>query len=191
VNLQLCGRELKATLAFLAVYALLAAGLPFAENTRSAAILPSALLAVTLALLSAIDLNQYRLPDLLTLPLALTGLLVSPWTSSAPLWWHAVSALIGFGVLVALAAAYETVRRRPGLGLGDAKLLAASGAWLGAEKLPDVLLWSAGAALIAVLAGAMRGKHYAPGEAIPFGPYLAFGTWVVWLYGPASSVSIP
>lgn len=191
MNLQLRGRELRATLAFLAVYALLAAGLPFAQSTRSAAILPSALLAVTLALLSAIDLNQYRLPDVLTLPLAVSGLLVSPWTSSAPLWWHAVSAVIGFGVLVALAAAYEKVRRRPGLGLGDAKLLAASGAWLGAEKLPDVLLWSAGAALIAVLAGAMRGKHYAPGDAIPFGPYLAFGTWVVWLYGPASSVSIP
>jgi leader peptidase (prepilin peptidase)/N-methyltransferase len=149
------------------------------------------LLAVTLALLSAIDLNQYRLPDVLTLPLAVAGLLVSPWTSSAPLWWHAVSAGIGFGVLVALAAAYEKVRRRPGLGLGDAKLLAASGAWLGAEKLPDVLLWSAGAALVAVLGGMLRGKRYARGDAIPFGPYLAFGTWVVWLYGPASSVSIP
>ncbi len=66
------------------------------------------------------------------------------------------------------------MRGRVGLGLGDAKLLAAGGAWLGVALLPDVLLVSALAGLCWAV-GRRRSR-------IAFGPFLAGGIWVVWLY---------
>jgi leader peptidase (prepilin peptidase)/N-methyltransferase len=70
------------------------------------------------------------------------------------------------------------------MGLGDAKLLAASGAWLGAEGLPGVLLWASGSALVGILIARWRGETLSASTRVPFGPFLAFGTWLVWVYGP-------
>ena len=70
------------------------------------------------------------------------------------------------------------------MGLGDAKLLAASGAWLGAGALPTVLLWATGSALVCVLVASRRNPALTGASRLPFGPFLAFGIWLVWLYGP-------
>jgi leader peptidase (prepilin peptidase)/N-methyltransferase len=78
------------------------------------------------------------------------------------------------------------LRGREGLGGGDAKLLAASGAWLGATTLPQVVLLAALSALAAAaclrLAGIRLGVH----SALPFGPFLALATWALWLFSPIS-----
>src|SRR5262245_48622470 len=141
------GRHLVgATLAFLVLFAAIAAPTLW----QASAIRPvplSALLAIALAALSAIDLRHYRLPAAITLPLLAAGVVFSAWTGMQPLWWSALSALIGFALLAGVALAYRHVRGRPGLGLGDAKLLAAAGAWTGAQTLPTVLLWGTGLAL--------------------------------------------
>jgi leader peptidase (prepilin peptidase)/N-methyltransferase len=68
--------------------------------------------------------------------------------------------------------------------MGDAKLFAASGAWLGAQALPTVLLWACVTALGVVLLAHVRGRRIAATTAIPFGSFLAFGTWLVWCLGP-------
>jgi leader peptidase (prepilin peptidase)/N-methyltransferase len=144
----------------------------------------SILLAAILAACSATDVHSWRLPDILTLPLAALGLLVSAATGAAPLWWSAASAALGFLALAGLAWGYQRVRGRPGLGLGDAKLLAAAGAWLGAGALATVLLWATGAALVCVLLAHRSGAGVTGASRLPFGPFLAFGIWLVWLYGP-------
>ena len=143
----------------------------------------SFLLAATLAACSAIDVYFYRLPDALTLPLAAGGVLVSAATGLSPPWWSAVSAGLGFLLLAGVAYGYRYLRGRAGLGLGDAKLLAASGAWLGAGALPTVLLWATGSALVCVLVASRRNAALTGASRLPFGPFLAFGTWLVWLYG--------
>jgi leader peptidase (prepilin peptidase)/N-methyltransferase len=178
------GQLAAATAAFAALYALLSVPVLWWQQVSAAGLLASAVLALSLAALSAIDLRDYRLPDVLTLPLAGAGLLASSWVSDAPLWWHAVSAVVGFALLAGVAEAYRYVRGREGLGLGDAKLLAASGAWLGAEALPAVLLWACGSAIVGLLIAGWRAQALSSQTRIPFGPFLAFGTWVVWLYGP-------
>jgi leader peptidase (prepilin peptidase) / N-methyltransferase len=141
-------------------------------------------LAPTLAALSAIDLQQHRLPDLLTGPLTVVGLLASAWMGVQPPWWPVFSAALGFGLLAGLAYAYRALRGRTGMGLGDAKLLAAAGAWVGAEGLPAVLLWATGPALLCVLLAYWRGQTMSATTRLPFGPFLAIATWLVWLYGP-------
>ena len=173
-----------ATAAFLALYALLAAPFLIQEGFEPEGLLLSTLLAIFLASLSAIDLRDYRLPDALTLPLTALGLIATPLVLQASPWWQAASAAVGFALLAAAAVLYAKLRGEPGLGLGDAKLLAASGAWLGAEALPSVLLWACGSAIIGLLLRGWRSGSLSGKTRVPFGPFLAFGTWLVWLYGP-------
>ena len=181
------GLPLKASAAFLGLYALLAAPFALQEGFELEAVLLSSLLALALALLSAIDLAEYRLPDALTLPLTALGLAATPLLQEASLWWQAASALIGFAVLAGAAFAYARLRGRAGLGMGDAKLLAAAGAWLGAQALPSVLLLACGAALVGLLIRGWRTGSLSATSRVPFGPFLAFGIWLVWLYGPLLS----
>jgi leader peptidase (prepilin peptidase)/N-methyltransferase len=178
------GLPLKATAAFLGLYALLAAPFALQEGFEVEGVLLSSVLALTLATLSAIDLHAYRLPDALTLPLTALGLAATPLVMEASLWWQAASALLGFAVLAAVAFAYAKLRGRPGLGLGDAKLLAAAGAWLGMQALPSVLLLACGSALLGLLIRGWRTGSLSATSRVPFGPFLAFGIWLVWLYGP-------
>ena len=69
---------LPAAAAFLALYALLAAPFLWQEGFEPELLLLSTILALFLAALSAIDLREYRLPDVLTLPLAALGLIATP-----------------------------------------------------------------------------------------------------------------
>jgi leader peptidase (prepilin peptidase) / N-methyltransferase len=131
-----------------------------------------------------IDARHWLLPDLLTLPLILGGLAVSAIFDPEQLTGRALGAALGYLSLLAIAALYRVLRGREGLGRGDAKLLAASGAWVGALALPQVILLAALSALAAAgslrLAGIRLGAH----SALPFGPFLALATWLVWLFGP-------
>ena len=147
-------------------------------------LLSSVVLGLGLSALSVADVHAFRLPDALTLPLAGMGLLVAWLMGRGPLWWRSLSAGAGFLFLYAVERAYHRLRGRDGLGRGDAKLFAASGAWLGAEGLATVLLWACGIALVTVLLAACFGHWLTRTTRLPFGPFLAFGTWLVWFYGP-------
>jgi leader peptidase (prepilin peptidase)/N-methyltransferase len=67
----------------------------------------------------------------------------------------------------------EAVRNRAGIGLGDAKLFAAAGAWLGLAALPSVMLWTCGVALVAVSAAHLLKRPLDASSRIPFGPFLS------------------
>lgn len=130
------------------------------------------------------DLRSWILPDVLTLPLIIAGLAAALVFDPDQLTQRALGAALGYLSLAAVAAVYRALRGREGLGGGDAKLLAASGAWLGAAGLPEVILMAALSALAIAalmrLAGNRLGRH----SAMPFGPFLALATWVLWLLGP-------
>jgi len=143
------------------------------------------LLGWWLLALGWIDLRSWLLPDVLTLPLIIVGLAVTVALDPDRLTQHAAGAALGYLGLAAIAALYRAARGREGLGGGDAKLLAASGAWLGTAALPPVILLAALSALAAAgclrLAGIRLGRY----SALPFGPFLAFSTWAFWLSGTA------
>jgi len=138
----------------------------------------------TLLALAAIDFRHYLLPDVLTLPLIPAGLAVAYALDPALLQEHALGAVIGFGAFAVIGWAYRRLRGRHGLGLGDAKLLAAAGAWLGWPALPGVVVIAAGLALALALAGALAGAKLAWTGKLAFGPHLALAFWLVWLFGP-------
>ena len=137
-----------------------------------------------------IDLDRLWLPEPLCRIGLLLGLAVTAVigfeqgsdTGRELLFHHLVAAgvaLVGFESVSALA---HKAIGRPALGLGDAKLAALLGAWLGLTGLglTVILAVFAGAVLGSVgrLSG-LLGKH----QPFPFGPFLAAGGAAVWLLG--------
>lgn len=141
-------------------------------------------LGLVLAVLSAIDIETQRLPDMMTLPLIAAGMALPVLIDRDAIWWHASGAVLGYLVVWSVGRVYTAMRGRPGIGLGDAKLLAAAGAWLGPAGLPSVLLVATFGALAGIGVARWRGAKISARSAIPFGPFLALGFWAIWLYGP-------
>jgi leader peptidase (prepilin peptidase)/N-methyltransferase len=140
------------------------------------------LLGWWLLTLGWIDLRYWLLPDALTLPLVIVGLGVAAAFDAEQLFDRAMGAALGYSSLFAIAMFYRRLRGREGLGLGDAKLLAASGAWVGATALPMVILAAALSALTAAGCLRLRGVRIGAQSPLPFGPFLALATWALWLW---------
>ena len=131
--------------------------------------------------LAWIDWRHFRLPDVLTLPLLLAGLGVAAWQDPPSVPEHAMAAAVGYALFRLVDVAYRRLRGRAGLGEGDAKLMAALGAWLGLQGSAHTLLVAAVLGLAFGLARLPTGRQTAS-AAIPFGPFLAVAGWVTWLY---------
>lgn len=129
--------------------------------------------------LSGIDWRMQILPDRLVLPLGMIGLTANGFGIFTTPSDAIFGAVAGFGVLWLVNVIYKLLRGHDGMGLGDAKLFAAIGAYLGAWQLPLVLLI---AALMGVVVGVIHSiKHGRTPFA--FGPYLAIGAVVALLFG--------
>jgi leader peptidase (prepilin peptidase)/N-methyltransferase len=137
----------------------------------------------TLLALAWIDWQHMRLPDALTLPLLLAGLAATALIEPEELTDHALGAALGWACLRGVGAAYQRLRGYRGLGEGDAKLLAAGGAWLGWQALPSVLLLAALGGLSYAVVQRLRGDTVGWTSRIAFGPWLALGIWLMRLYG--------
>lgn len=148
---------------------------------------PGPLLATRLILvciliaLFGIDLEHQILPNVITLPGIAIGVLLS--LIAPPGWKDAlVGVLLGGGVLYAIAGAYYLWRREEGMGMGDVKMLAMIGAFLGWKAVLVTLVLSsfAGAIIGVALMAAQRGTMK---FALPFGTFLAIGAIVSMFVG--------
>lgn len=152
---------------------------------------PAAVFAATcimgwlLLALAAIDIRTRRLPDMLNLALALCGIAVTAMIDANLVVEHLAAAAIGYGALVAVEIGYRRLRGRDGIGRGDSKLLGAIGAWVGLQGLAACLFVAAASAIVFLLvASRVRGTEIRGDMAIAFGPFLALGGWLTWVYGP-------
>ncbi len=146
----------------------------------------SAALGLVLILLAEIDRRTMLLPDVITYPLIAAGLATTWVLMPERMAAHIIGAIAGFAAFAIIARAYKMLRGRDGLGLGDAKLMAAAGAWLGWLALPGVVVMGAVAALVFAVSARFSGRAIDAGQAIPFGPFLGLGIWISWLYGPVT-----
>jgi leader peptidase (prepilin peptidase) / N-methyltransferase len=153
-------------------------------QTSGWVIVASCIFGWILLLLAVIDWRVQLLPDVITLPLLLAGLVAAAFLASDPFVNHLVGALAGFAAFAFIAFAYRVLRGRDGLGLGDAKLLAGIGAWISWTGLPAVVLWGSVLGLLFTLARGVAGHRLRLSDRLPFGAFLAAGGWLVWLYGP-------
>lgn len=147
-------------------------------------IVSSAVLYAILVTASAIDVATFRLPNALTMPLLAVGLGLAAVESRDAFVLRALAAALGYGLFYSINRAYRQLKGRDGLGLGDAKLLAAAAAWVGLDGLASVLLLASLAGLLAAFALHLLRRDVRATTPLPFGPFIAFGTWIVWLFGP-------
>ena len=131
--------------------------------------------------LALLDIRHFWLPDRLTLPLALLGLLAGFIGLSPPLLARIIGGAIGYAVFAAIRYGYRVLRGREGMGGGDAKLFGAIGLWLGWAMLPIVLLCASLLGLAFALALVAGGRAMPRNARLPFGPFLAAAAWGCWL----------
>lgn len=156
----------------------------FAGLSSLGTYLPPARLSVNLVFIAVlialafIDLDTFRLPDALTLPLLGLGTASAFFISGGPTLGESIfSALGAGGVFLVIALAYPQ-----GMGLGDVKLVAAMGAFLGFPAIfLAIFAGSLAGSLVGIFLLATRQKRFR--QQIPFGPYLAFGAIFTLLWG--------
>ena len=131
-------------------------------------------LILVLLYLAYFDLRTFRLPNIITLPLIFTGPLFNGLTKQSFTSFQdsIIGATLGYTGLWLLNSLYRALKKQNGIGMGDAKLLAALGAWLGWQPLPGILLMASLTGLIGGVIWLLWNKqnHRA---AFPFGPFLA------------------
>lgn len=135
-----------------------------------------------LVVITFIDLDHQIIPDVISLPGIGVGFCCSfllPWLT----WQDSFfGILLGGGSLYAVAAGYELLTKKQGMGGGDIKLLAMLGAFLGWKAvLPIIFLSSLAGTLVGVPLMLFKGEN---GRlAIPFGPFLALASIVYLFWG--------
>ncbi len=138
--------------------------------------------------LTLIDLDTYLLPDDITLPLVWLGLIANSFglfTSLSSSLWGAV---FGYLSLWSVYKLFKLITGKEGMGYGDFKLLAALGAWMGWQVLPQIILLSSlVGAVIGISLMIIKGRD--KNIPIPFGPYLAIAGWIAFVWGEQINAS--
>lgn len=132
--------------------------------------------------LTMIDIDRQLLPDDLTLPLLWLGLAVNSMGWLTDLESAVFGAMGGYLTLWCVYWGFKLLTGKEGMGYGDFKLLAALGAWLGWQALPQIILLSS---LVGAVVGSSMMLLRGQGRdmPIPFGPYLASAGFLALLWG--------
>ena len=146
----------------------------------------SVALVTVLAAVCAIDARFGIIPDTLVIVLAVFGIAAVWLLDPDEIVYRLVDVVIVAVAIVAFRSIYRWVRGYDGLGLGDVKFLAAATVWIGLRSLPALLLIAVVSAL--PCAFLLRSVRYEVDgrRAIPFGPHLAVGLWLAWVFDPMS-----
>lgn len=151
-------------------------------------LLVSGIFYLNLFALTLYDLRYFRLPNLLTATLAIVGAVFVWLNPQYSFVDHLIGAAIGLLLFPTLNWFYRRYRRRDGIGLGDAKLLAGLGLWLGWQALPPLLLMASISGLIFAfvkyLSGPKESKSDSLAQPLPFGAFLCLAGWLIWLFFP-------
>jgi leader peptidase (prepilin peptidase)/N-methyltransferase len=138
-------------------------------------------LTALLIALFGTDLETQRLPNVLTYPGIVVGLVFSVWVPPGVLAC-AMGAALGAAVLLAIRWGWKRATGVDGMGLGDVKMLAMIGAFLGWRQILVVLFLASltGAIIGLVLAGV---RHKSLQTRLPFGTFLAVAAFIASLVG--------
>ena len=137
------------------------------------------ILAIFFIIIFFIDLKYFIIPDSLTFPLMIIGFVKSfdpnLNTSIFPNYLNSlIGGIFGYLIIWLIIYFYKRIRRKEGMGLGDAKLLAAIGFWFGWVSVPFIIFISSAVALILTIPSLINQTRKMSSK-IPFGPYIIVG----------------
>ncbi len=136
------------------------------------------ILSVGFIIIFFIDLKHSIIPNSLTFPLMILGFIKSFDPNLNSLFPNYVNSLIGglfgYGIIWSIIFFYKQVRKKEGMGFGDAKLLCVIGFWFGWIAIPFVIFISSIVALFSVIPSLIK-KSKNMSSQIPFGPFIILG----------------
>ena len=127
--------------------------------------------------LAVIDLQRGWLPDSLTMTLLWLGLICNSFSLFVSPVQAILGATLGYLLLRLVFITFRWITGKPGMGQGDFKFFAATGAWLGAYALSSTLLIAALGGILYVLI-LIYLSQWKSGTPIPFGPWLGLSLWL-------------
>jgi leader peptidase (prepilin peptidase)/N-methyltransferase len=136
----------------------------------------------SLTLVSFIDLPHRIIPDVISLPGIVIGLVISFLHPQMSIKDSLIGVLLGGGSLYLVASVYHVVTKREGMGGGDVKLLAMIGAFIGWKGVLFTILCSSfvGSVVgVSLMVMSSADSKYA----VPFGPFLSLGAMIYVLIG--------
>ena len=143
------------------------------------------ILALLFIIIFFIDLKHFIIPNTLTFPLMMLGFIKSFIPNLDEIFPNYIDSLIGglfgYGIIWSIIFFYKQVRKKDGMGLGDAKLFAVIGFWFGWISIPFVIFLSSIIALLSVIPDLIKNSKKMTTQ-IPFGPYIIIGTLVYLLF---------
>ena len=143
------------------------------------------ILSLSFLIIFFIDFKHYIIPNVLTFSMMFLGFIKSFIPNLNPIFPNYINSLIGgifgYGIIWSIIFFYKQVRKKEGMGLGDAKLLSAIGFWFGWFSIPFVIFLSSLIALLSV-AQSLINKSKKFSSQIPFGPYIILGTLIYLIF---------
>jgi len=152
-------------------------------------------LALLMALITLTDLKHFIIPNALSFPAVPLGVLANIAVFHSDDWLAGLTesllgAVLAGGSFYLLRAAWLRVRGIEGMGLGDVKLAAVAGAWLGPALLAPACFAAALAGLCCVVVMALLpGRRVALRDEIPFGSFIAPVILLFWAWRVLDAVS--
>ena len=139
------------------------------------------ILSLSFIIIFFIDLKHFIIPNVLTFFMMALGFAKSFDPNLNPMFPNYINSLIGglfgYGIIWSIIFFYKQIRKKEGMGLGDAKLFAVIGFWFGWISIPFVIFLSSVIALISVVPDLMKNSKKMSTQ-IPFGPYIILGTLI-------------
>jgi len=172
-----CGFRISVTYPALEALACLASVIALWQLRSIPLIVGAMVLSWSLICVSAIDIREKIIPDIIVLPMLWLGLICNAFELFTTLREAVFGAVIGYLSLWTLCWFYRITTGKEGMGRGDFKLLAMLGAWLGIGAIPVILMisFTTGAAVGILFMVIFRARLT---SAIPFGPFLATAGWI-------------
>ena len=139
------------------------------------------ILSLSFIIIFFIDLKHFIIPNEITFSMMALGFLKSFDPNLNSLFPNYINSLIGgllgYGIIWSIIYFYKQVRKKEGMGLGDAKLFGVIGFWFGWIAIPFVIFISSVIALISVVPSLLKNSRTMSSQ-IPFGPYIIIGTLI-------------
>ena len=139
------------------------------------------ILSLSFIIIFFIDLKHFIIPNEITFSMMALGFIKSFDPNLNSLFPNYINSLIGgllgYGIIWSIIYFYKQVRKKEGMGLGDAKLFGVIGFWFGWIAVPFVIFISSVIALLSVVPSLLKNSRTMSSQ-IPFGPYIIIGTLI-------------
>ena len=137
-------------------------------------------------------MNEYIIPNTITYSLSILGIIAAQFSISVfniSLIESFLGGLISGSILLLTSKIYLLVRKKEGMGMGDVKMIAMIGFWMGLENTFLVLIASSLLGSIIGI-GLIQLKKIETTQYIPFGTFLSLGSIIIWIQGILFNVNL-